>query len=95
VIHRIVAGDAATGYVTKGDNRATRDPWRVMPDAVIGSVAVRLPYAGVVVRVLREPPVLAGLVGSIALASLWWLERRLGQRRAPLLSSMARPDHRV
>jgi hypothetical protein len=66
-----------------------------MPDDVIGSVAVRMPVAGAVVRVLREPPVLAWLLGSIALASLWWLERRLGQRRAPLLSSMARPDHPV
>ena len=93
VIHRIVAGDASTGYVTKGDNRRTPDPWRVMPAQVIGSVAARMPFVGTVVSVLREPPLMAWMVGSIVLTALWGLERRLGRRRVPLLSSMVRPDH--
>jgi hypothetical protein len=56
---------------------------------------VHLPAVGAVVLLLREPPMLIWLFGSIALSSLWWLDRRLGRRPVPLLSSMARPDHQA
>ena len=95
VIHRIVAGDAATGYVTRGDNRDEADSWRIHPSEVVGSMSVRLPQVGTAVEWLRQPPLFIWLVGSILLAALWSAERRLGRRRAPLLSSMTRPDHQV
>jgi len=95
VIHRIVAGDATTGYVTRGDNRNEADPWRIFPRDVIGSVAVHVPVVGTALLWLREPPLFAWFVGSILLSSLWWLDRRLGRRRVPLLSSMVRPDHQA
>jgi len=76
VIHRIVGGSASMGYVTKGDNRATADPWRVAPGDVIGSVGLRIPYAGTIVGVLRQPPMFAWLVGSIVLTGFWALDRR-------------------
>lgn len=95
VIHRIVGGDATTGYVTRGDNRDEPDPWRIYPRDIIGSVALHLPAVGLAVLWLREPPMLIWLLGSILLSSLWWLDRRLGQRPVPLLSSMVRPDHQA
>ncbi len=76
VVHRIVGGTAADGYVTRGDHRTSVDPWQPRPDDVIGSVALRIPYAGSVLGVLREPPVFAWFVGSIVLVSLWNLDRR-------------------
>jgi signal peptidase len=76
VIHRIVGGSAAQGYVTKGDNRLSVDPWRPKPADIIGSVAVHVPYAGWVIGVLQEPPVFAWFVGSIVLVGVWMLDRR-------------------
>ena len=76
MIHRIVHGSAETGYVTRGDNRTTPDPWRLLPGDVIGSVALRLPHVGTFVGVLREPPVFAWFVGSIVLTGLWAVDRR-------------------
>jgi signal peptidase len=75
VVHRIVGGSAAEGYVTRGDNRASVDPWRPAHADVIGSVALRIPYAGSVLSVLREPPVFAWFVGSILLVGLWSISR--------------------
>lgn len=76
VIHRIVGGSAATGYVTRGDNRTTSDPWMTPPHDVIGSVALRIPYAGSVMVFLGKPPVFAWLLGSIALTTVWAFDRR-------------------
>ena len=83
VVHRIIGGSAETGYITRGDNRTTADPWRPAPRDVIGSVALRIPYAGSLVGVLREPPVFAWFVGSIVLTSLWALDRRRHTEAVP------------
>ncbi|MEX1009104.1 MAG: signal peptidase I [Acidimicrobiia bacterium] len=83
VIHRIIGGSAETGYITRGDNRAAADPWHPTSRDVIGSVALRIPYAGSVVGVLREPPVFAWFVGSIVLTSLWALDRRRRSEAIP------------
>jgi signal peptidase I len=80
VVHRIVGGSAEEGYVTRGDNRNEIDPWRPRPDDVMGSVALRVPYAGSVIAVLREPAVFAWFVGSILLLGIW----SFGRRRADL-----------
>jgi hypothetical protein len=76
VVHRIVGGSAATGYVTRGDHRTSIDPWRPRPGDVIGSVALRIPYGGTVLSLLREPPLFAWFVGSIVLVALWSIDRR-------------------
>jgi signal peptidase len=55
VVHRIVGGSAATGFVTRGDHRTRIDPWRPPPSDVIGSVALRIPYEERS-RPAREPP---------------------------------------
>jgi signal peptidase len=82
VVHRIVGGSAAAGYITQGDNRNEIDPWRPRPDDVMGSVALRVPYAGSVIAVLREPPVFAWFAGSILLIGIWTLSRhRRGNTR--------------
>ena len=54
------------------------------PSDVIGSVALRIPYGGSVLSVLREPPVFAWFVGSIVLVALWNLDRRRRSQPAPV-----------
>ena len=46
IIHRIVGGSAAAGYMTKGDNRCYRDPWRPKPRDIDGKRAARVPRFG-------------------------------------------------
>ena len=83
VVHRIVGGSATAGYITRGDNRSSADPWRPGPGDVIGSVALRIPYAGSVLSVLREPPVFAWFVGSVVLLYLWRVSRRRRSEPVP------------
>jgi len=46
VIHRIVGGSARDGYVTRGDNRNYRDPWRPKPADIAGKMNVHAPRLG-------------------------------------------------
>ena len=66
VIHRIIGGSAASGYVTKGDNRKGRDTWRPDPGDVIGSMAFRLSGAGAVPVALATPVGLGAVAGVLA-----------------------------
>lgn len=71
VIHRIVGGDAAAGYVTRGDNNDWDDPWRPTLDEVTGELLFSVPSLGSGVRWLAQPihlaAVLAGLVATLVM----------------------------
>jgi signal peptidase I len=81
IVHRIVGGSATAGYVLKGDNRRTRDPWWPKPSDVLGEAAVRVPHVGLLLAYLRTP---LGLASLLAAATLFFLLR--GPRDQP------RPD---
>src|SRR3954451_1956034 len=55
VIHRIIGGDAKHGFIVRGDNRTAPDVWRPKPGDIVGSKALRLPHAIVVLQYLRSP----------------------------------------
>jgi signal peptidase I len=76
VIHRIVGGSPRTGFVTRGDNRATSDLWRPTPADIHGRRWVALPGAGRLVGILREPLLLATLAACFAFFSLGTPPRR-------------------
>ncbi|HWI63372.1 MAG TPA: signal peptidase I [Symbiobacteriaceae bacterium] len=40
IVHRIVGGDGANGFVTRGDANPTSDPYPVLPRHVVGTVPV-------------------------------------------------------
>jgi signal peptidase I len=88
VIHRIVGGSAAEGYITRGDNREAEDQWRVAPDDILGRYVGRVPRVGAVLHWLAQPLVLGLMVGA-ALASLYWILRI---HRAPEERVAARPE---
>jgi signal peptidase len=46
VIHRIVGGSARHGYMTRGDNRSYRDPWRPKPTDIAGKMDVHVAHLG-------------------------------------------------
>jgi signal peptidase I len=48
VIHRIVGGSAKDGYITRGDNRNYRDPWRPKRSDIAGEMKLRAPRLGLI-----------------------------------------------
>ena len=68
IIHRIVAGDPAHGFVMRGDNNAEDDLWYPRPPNIEGKLWVRLPAAGRVVAFVRSPFVLAAVAGGFVFA---------------------------
>jgi signal peptidase len=78
VIHRIVGGDATTGFVMQGDNNPAPDIWTPVPDDIIGRQVLLVPRIGELMAWVRQPAVLAalvaGLVTVVAVSS--GLERR-------------------
>jgi signal peptidase len=63
VIHRIVGGSAEKGWVVQGDNRTAPDVWRPQDSDIVGSAAVHIPNAVLVLQWLRSP-VLLGLLAA-------------------------------
>ena len=59
VIHRIVGGDAKSGFVVQGDNRTQPDVWRPKAGDIVGAKSLRIPDAIVVLQYLRSPIFLA------------------------------------
>jgi signal peptidase len=55
IIHRIVGGSAAVGYMTKGDNRRYRDPWRPKPPDIDGKWTTDVPRFGSVSTFVHTP----------------------------------------
>jgi signal peptidase I len=70
VIHRIVGGDAASGFVTKGDNRSSVDEWRPRDADLIGRTWLHVPGAGSWLAHLRNPAALASLMGGLTAFTL-------------------------
>jgi signal peptidase I len=65
VIHRIVRGSAAKGYILRGDNKEGVDPWQPKPDSILGSKVFRVPSLGLVFHFMRSQLGLALFAGLI------------------------------
>jgi hypothetical protein len=90
LIHRIVAGNATTGFTLKGDSNP--GPWIVPRSDVLGKEALTVPGLGNSLLVIRSP-LFAGLVA--ALIATWlvisppeWMRRR----KPPIAAAEATPS---
>jgi signal peptidase I len=79
VIHRIVGGSGATGYVTRGDNRTSDDFWQPVDGDVLGAFWFRAPGVGRYIPVLRTPVILATLAAAVVV----WVVLDTGKKRTP------------
>ena len=70
VIHRIVAGDDAQGFVVKGDNNPSPDVWRPKDADIVGKAWILVPKAGGLLAFLHAPLALASLATGVAVAVL-------------------------
>jgi signal peptidase I len=70
VIHRIVGGSPTEGYMTQGDDRRHRDPWRPKPTDIAGKLKLHVPHLGVVSQLAHTSvgmAFIASVVGFIVL----------------------------
>jgi signal peptidase I, archaeal type len=65
VIHRIIAGDAARGFTLQGDHNLAPDPWSPKQRNMVGVATFRLPNAGRLIALVRQPVILAGLAAAL------------------------------
>lgn len=70
VMHRIVGGDDATGFLLEGDNNPAPDPWRPRVADVLGTVWLVGPQFGRPIIFLHQPLIAAGLAASVMVAVL-------------------------
>jgi signal peptidase len=71
VIHRVVGGDARSGWITRGDNRDTPDIWRPRADDIVGTVRGIVPQGGTwLLKVLS--PMGVGVAVAIAVVWVFW-----------------------
>lgn len=88
VMHRLVGGSAATGWVSQGDNNDVPDSWRVADRAISGAVVLTVPRLGSALRWSCEHPAVPAMVAA-ALAAMCYLpwhrrrRRRVGTQVAP------------
>jgi signal peptidase len=76
VIHRIVGGSAASGFVLKGDNNPITDPWHPRGGDIVGSTWVRIPRLGKLFVAIHRPIVPGVFFGVLALiVVLRWQHR--------------------
>jgi signal peptidase len=81
VIHRIIGGDAATGFVMQGDNKDQPDPWRPTGADILGRSWMEFPGSGRLLLLLREPPVLGAVLGG--LVGFWIFTSGSSRLRSP------------
>lgn len=80
VIHRIVGGSTEVGFVMRGDNTSSPDPWRPKPGDIIGKLWLAIPGVTPLLLFLRSPLLVASVAAGIAVYIVlgWWPERRKG-----------------
>jgi signal peptidase len=66
IVHRIIGGDATSGFIVQGDNKDAPDPWRPKGSDIIGRSWLELPGSGNALLTLRRPIVLASVLGGLA-----------------------------
>jgi signal peptidase I len=79
IVHRVVGGSGAKGYVTRGDNRLSDDYWRPDDGDVLGALWLQAPGVGRYVPTLRSPAVIAGVAAVI----VTWVAFDWAKRKQP------------
>jgi signal peptidase I len=89
VLHRIVARDGDR-FITEGDANTWRDPDRIAPEQILGTLWFHIPGGGLVIGVLRDPWVLVAL-GLVVLALGGWAAARTTRPPRRRIPSAAAP----
>jgi signal peptidase I len=100
VIHRIVGGSAARGFLIQGDNNDEVDEWRPKPNDILGKAWIHVPALGRALTFLRAPVPMASLAAGFTVAFVLFpsVKRRkhskLGRALSSRRSAPTRPGKR-
>lgn len=92
VIHRIIGGDATGGFTLQGDHNSAPDPWSPKQGDMVGVATFRLPNAGLILALVQQPAVLAGLAAALVVTVILAQPsergpgKRLARRRSKAMS---------
>jgi len=92
VVHRIVAGDGAHGFILEGDNNPAPDPWQPRLTDVAGKVWIWVPRLGWVITLAHQPVVAGALAASLMVMLL--LSRRPAAPAVPAAPAAPRARRR-
>ena len=92
VIHRIVSGDAQSGWKTKGDNNSWTDPWTVPNDKVVGAFWFDLPGFGTALSWVAVHPLPFGAILAV-LAALFYIPWHRKHVAPGLAAALATAEH--
>ncbi len=96
VLHRIVGGSAAAGFITRGDHRRTDDLWRPKGSEVIGEKWIVIAGAGNAMGRLRSPLALAAFAALMAGGAMFAILRRTAPtRRADVAAQPLEEEHEI
>ena len=95
VIHRIIGGDATTGFITQGDNNPDPDDWRPLPTDILGAAWWRIPVVGRLMSALRTVPGIALVAGLLAALLVVLGTETPDRGRTRLSASNDNPEVRV
>lgn len=71
IMHRLKEIRPDGTYVIQGDNRDTPDQFKIGPENVVGEERWHIPQIGIVMSLLSQWWLLAGLIGLFAFLKLW------------------------
>ena len=83
VIHRIVGGNARTGFTTRGDHNTYTDPWHPHTTDIVGTRWTLVPGAGNTFARLRGPLPLATFAAIMAALASYELLKPRPRKREP------------
>ena len=66
VIHRIIGGTAADGFIVRGDNTSGPDIWRPRAADIVGSAWLTLADAAQLLLLVRSPILIASVAAALA-----------------------------
>jgi signal peptidase I len=78
VIHRVIGGDGAVGWVVQGDNNAWVDPFSPTDERVVGIARARIPGIGAAATVLVNPWLWVSVLVLAAALLMWPTSARTG-----------------
>lgn len=81
VIHRLVGGDTAAGFVAQGDNNDSIDPWMPRGSDIVGRQWLIVPGLGRVITFIAQPAIAGGLAAALMVA---YVIARSDQRKTRL-----------
>jgi signal peptidase I len=82
VIHRIVGGSPETGFVTRGDNNQSTDPWQPPQETILGEAWVHVPGLGSLIAILRGPIGIGVMAGVLTTWAVFSATAPRGRHRA-------------